>query len=49
LQLNGIIEKCWIGSGANLPIDYSLLVDDDNPNREDILEEMAETAGYIQI
>jgi uncharacterized phage-associated protein len=42
-------EKCWIGAGANQPIDYSLLVDDDNPNREDILEEMAETAGYIQI
>lgn len=42
-------EKCWIGSGASQPIDYALLVDDDNPNREDILEEMAETARYIQI
>jgi uncharacterized phage-associated protein len=42
-------EKCWIESGANQSIDYALFVDEDNPNRKEILDEMAETAAYIQV
>jgi uncharacterized phage-associated protein len=41
-------EKCWAESGANQPIDYALFVEDDNPNRKAILDEMSETAAYIQ-
>ena len=42
-------EKCYIESGINQPIDYALLVDDDNPNRHAILEEMEEAAAYVQL
>ncbi|MBI5578026.1 MAG: SocA family protein [Deltaproteobacteria bacterium] len=42
-------EKCYIESGINQPIDYALLVDDDNPNRNAILEEMEEAAAYVQL
>jgi uncharacterized phage-associated protein len=42
-------DRCWIESGANQPIDYALFVDDSNPNRQEILEEMAETAAYVQL
>ena len=42
-------EKCYYESTQNLPIDYALMVDDDNPNRDLILEEMSETARYAQL
>jgi len=30
-------------------IDYALMVDEDNPNRDEIIEEMSETAPYVQV
>ena len=41
-------EKSYLKTGLNQPIDYALLVDDDNPNREEILEEMNLTSFYLQ-
>lgn len=40
-------EFCWIESEPNEAIDYSLMVDSDNPDKEEILEEMSETAAYL--
>ena len=42
-------ERCWLKTSPNQPIDYTLLVDEDNPNREEILKEMSETAAYLQV
>jgi hypothetical protein len=42
-------EKCYMESGSNQPIDYALLIEDDNPNRQSILEEMKEAAPYVQL
>ena len=42
-------ERCWLETSPNQPIDYTLLVDEDNPNREEILKEMSETAAYLQV
>jgi len=42
-------EKCWIEAGINQPIDYALFVDKENPYREEILEEMFQTAAYAQV
>jgi len=41
-------EKSYLRTGLNQPIDYTLLIDDDNPNREEILEEMSQTSVYVQ-
>lgn len=42
-------EKCWIETDTNQPIDYSLLIDDDNPHKDEILKEMSETSIYVQV
>lgn len=41
-------EKCYIETDLNQPIDYLLMIDDDNPHRDDIIKEMSETSLYIQ-
>jgi len=42
-------ERCWLETSPNQPLDYALFVDEDNPNREEILKEMSETAAYLQV
>jgi len=42
-------EKSYIETELNQSIDYALMVDDDNPDRDDILRQMAETAPYVQV
>ena len=42
-------ERCYIDAGANEPIDYRSLVDEDNPNRDRIIEEMEESAAYATL
>lgn len=42
-------ERCYLETEMTQPIDYALMVDEDNPNRDEILEEMSETAPYIQV
>ncbi len=42
-------EKCYQETEFREPIDYSLMVDDDNPNREQLIKELADTAPYIQL
>ena len=39
-------EKAWAEAFANSAMDYELFVDDDNPNREAILEDAREFAAY---
>jgi len=41
-------EKTWIETEADNPIDYLLMVDDDNPNKEEIIEEMVSNAAYAR-
>jgi len=41
-------ESCWQEADINQPVDYRLLVDADNPCRDEILEQMSQTAPYIQ-
>jgi len=33
-------EKTWLNTELDQPIDYALMIDDDNPNKEEILEEL---------
>ena len=40
-------ERAWIEAPANGPMDYALMVDDDALNREELLEDIRETAAYI--
>ena len=42
-------ERCWLETSPNQPLDYALFVDEDNPNRDEILKEMSETAAYLQV
>lgn len=42
-------EKCYYRTDPDDKIDYALLVDDDNPLRDEILEHMKETSQYIQV
>lgn len=42
-------EKCYLETGSKQPIDYTLMIDDDNPNRDEIIQEMSETSLYIQL
>lgn len=42
-------EKSYIETEMNQPIDYALMVDDDNPDRDEILREISETAPYVQV
>ncbi len=40
-------ERCYLETDLNQPIDYALMVENDNPNREEILKKMSETYSYI--
>jgi uncharacterized phage-associated protein len=42
-------EACWIEAGSNQSIDYALMVDENNPMRKEIIEEMLETAAYLHV
>lgn len=42
-------ERCYLETGPKQQIDYTLMVDDDNPNKEEIIKEMSETSLYVQI
>jgi uncharacterized phage-associated protein len=39
-------ERSWSEANANSAMDYELFIDDDNPNREEILSEAREFAAY---
>lgn len=42
-------EACWLETESNQPIDYALMIDEDNPYRSEIIEEMSETAAYLSV
>ncbi len=42
-------ERCYYETEPNEKIDYSLLIDEDNPFRNEILENMEEISQYIQV
>jgi uncharacterized phage-associated protein len=42
-------ERSYIETEPNQPIDYSLMVDNDNPNKDEILEELCDTAHYVRM
>jgi len=42
-------ETCYLETAFKQPIDYALMVDEDNPNRDEIIDEMSETSPYIQV
>lgn len=42
-------EKCYYETALNEKIDYALLIDDDNPIKNEILEDMEEISQYIQV
>lgn len=39
-------ERAWLEAPANGPMDYEAMIDDDNPERESLLEEVREFAAY---
>jgi uncharacterized phage-associated protein len=39
-------EKAWLEAAPNGPMDYAAMIDDDNPDREQVLEEAQEFAVY---
>jgi uncharacterized phage-associated protein len=42
-------ERCYIEADEKGPIDYTLMVDLDNPNRDAIINHISETSQYIQM
>ncbi|RLC19241.1 MAG: hypothetical protein DRI57_07435 [Deltaproteobacteria bacterium] len=42
-------EKCYYETAPDEKIDYALLIDDDNPAKNEILESMEEISQYIQV
>lgn len=42
-------ERCYIETGYKQEIDYALMIDDDNPKKEEIIQEMYETSPYVQV
>lgn len=42
-------EKAWLNANMNGSMDYELLIDDDNPNKDDIIEDLRESASYLVI
>lgn len=42
-------ELCYIESEDQQPIDYALMIDSDNPNKESILKNITETSRYITV
>lgn len=41
-------ERCYNETDDKDQIDYALLIDDDNPNRDQIIDYMRETSHYLQ-
>ncbi len=41
-------EKTWLETGEKRPIDYLLMVDEDNVNKDEIIEEIRCTAQYAR-
>ena len=39
-------ERAWLEAPANGPMDYALMLDDDLPNRDELVEEIEENAAY---
>lgn len=39
-------EKSWLNAPANRPMEYEDFVDDENPNRDDVMGMMRENAAY---
>jgi hypothetical protein len=42
-------EKCYYETAPNEKIDYALLIDDDNPFKDEILGNIEEISQYIQV
>ena len=42
-------EKCYAQTSNKDEISYYLMVDNDNPNKESILETIQETSAYVQV
>lgn len=42
-------ERYWFETDITQPINYVLMVDEDNPNRDEIIEEMSQTSVYVQV
>ncbi len=42
-------ERCYLDTNVNQPINIALLVDEDNPLKQEILEEISQTAPYLQV
>lgn len=42
-------EKSWINANMNNSMDYELLIDDDNENRDGIIEDLKENAPFLEI
>jgi len=42
-------EKCYCLPQDNDKIDYTLLIDDDNPLRDEIIEKITEISMYVQV
>lgn len=42
-------EKCLVKTAPNQAINYACLVEDDNPYRDEILEDMAESSSYVKL
>jgi len=42
-------EKCYYETNLKTPIDFILRVDDDNPNKAEIIAHMEEISQYAQV
>ncbi len=42
-------EKCYHETASNEKIDYSTLIDDENPSKHEILKNMEELSQYVQV
>jgi len=42
-------EKCYCQTFSNEKIDYTLFIDDDNPFRDELLEDLMESSEYLQV
>jgi len=42
-------EKCYLETDLKQPIDYRLMVDEDNPLRDEIIKEISETSLYVRV
>lgn len=42
-------EKCYSQTNDTDNIDYALMIDDDNPNKNSVLKTLQETSSYIQV